>query len=200
MVSISAAGWLLMAAQAEEWKASVLQTINRVIGKIGALGLAFAALPWLDPGQKALAQAALDGIGTLMAGIANETGAARDRAEELRAAAEAIVTPLADTSTRLVEMRGAWVTVGAAAEEAATKTVELFDSAGNRISGSLSGGFGQGMEEGVKTAKVMYNDFQQWVENNPVRPRIDTEYMQRQLAEGIGKPDTGGSLLTGGNL
>lgn len=194
MTKIAGAAWLNMTAQVLDWKAELFTTINRVIAKIAGLALAFLQIPFIDPVARAAGEAGLAKLGELMQGIATETGGARERANEFRAAADLLVAPLQSANEKLVEMQGEWVEVKGAAIDAGESTIAVFDQAGTEINRKLKGGFSTGISEGVEEGKREIAEFIAYISTLSLRMNIDTEWIQRQLAEAGLKPDTGGSI------
>lgn len=173
---------------------SVDRSMLRIIAGVRKLIAAWLALPFVDPVQRKLAESGLTLIDASMGAIVAGATAAKLESQALTKEADKLLEPIKKADAGLVEMQSEWVSVGNAAEAAAEKTVISITRAGEEIRGKLKGGFGRGIEDGAEAAKVTYANLQDWIAANPIRPTIDTEHMQRQLAAAGLSPDTGGTL------
>jgi TP901 family phage tail tape measure protein len=181
------AGWYDFSASADLAMIKILATIRKVID-------AWTKIPFIDPVQRKIGEAALTGIDAAMGAIAVRVAEAKLESQHLNREADKLIAPIEKAKTGLVEMRGEWVTISGAAAKAADETVISITRAGEEIKGTLKGGFGRGVEEGVEAAKISYDSLQQYVEDHPLRPEFDMEYIQRQFDAINRAPDTGGAL------
>lgn len=188
------AALLRLSAGWQEFGVVAHQAIARILGGIRKLVVAWMEIPFINPAAKALGQIALNNIDMAMGGIAISAALAKLEAQHLNTQADALLAPIVAAKNALVEMQSEWITVGGAADAAADQVVVSITRAGEEIKGKLRGGFGEGVEEGVEDAKVIYKNLSDWVTANPLRPEIDMEYVQRQFAEIGLAPDTGGAV------
>lgn len=194
MSKIAGAALLNLQAEFLDLESTALKALNRIITKVASLAVAFLQLPFIDPVTRAAGNKGLEVLGTLMAGIATEAGDASTKADGLRAAADALVKPLEAAKEKMVEMQGPWVEVKGAIIDTGETAVAVFDSAGNEINRKLKGGFSKGVAEGVEEGKREVAEFLAYLATLSLRFNVDTEWIQRQLAEAGLKPDTSGSL------
>jgi TP901 family phage tail tape measure protein len=188
------AAFLRMSAGWNEFVVLFHQGIVKVIAGIRSIIVSWTEIPFIGAAAKAATAPALDAIDATMGALAVSAASAKLEAMGLNSQANKLLAPLTAAKTGLVEMRGEWVTVSGAAKKATDETVISVTRAGEQIQGTLRGGFGKGVEEGVQAAKLSYDGLQQYVKDNPLRPELDMEYIQRQFDQINRSPDTGGAL------
>ena len=188
------AAFLRMSAGWSDFVVIVHQGIVKILGGIRSIIVSWTEIPFVGAAAKVAAGPALDAIDIAMGAIAASAAGAKLEAMGLNTQADKLLAPLSAAKTELVEMQGEWITVSGAAKKAADETVMSITRAGEEIKGSLRGGFGRGVEEGVEAAKVSYDGLQQYVEDHPLRPTFDMEYIQRQFDQINRAPDTGGAI------
>ncbi len=176
-------------------------SVLKILLQLSDLGKGFLALPFLDPGTRAVIAAGLGGlegainvVGIGIAGATNTMIRWKGEADSLR-------TTLAGTKIKMVEMQSDWVTVSAGAAASASQfknsygsAIEVISSKTGELAAKLSGGFGRAAEEGASGVKKVYTDLQSWMLANPLKVPLDSEHFQRQLRDFAMMPDTSGEL------
>jgi TP901 family phage tail tape measure protein len=190
------AALLRMSAGWYDFAAAAGQAIARILGKIRGLVVAWMEIPFnkINPAAQAAGNAALDAIDVAIGGIAIKATEAKLAAQGLNTQADKLLEPLKKAKEGAAGVKDEIVKTGEAAKTAINESVISITRGGEEIKDSLKGGFGKGVEEGTEEAKTHYNNLQQWIKDNPLRPEIDTEWMQRQLEEAGLQPWTAGTL------
>jgi len=190
---VVAAALLRMEGGFWDLAAGAAQALARILGKIRSVVEAWMAIPFINPAAKAIGSAALDAIDVAMGGIAVKAAEAKLQSQFLNTEADKLLEPLKRAEEQANAVAGALNdTKTAAAEAAETSRIEI-TRAGEEIKDTLRGGFGKGFEQGTEEAKTYYRTLQQWIAENPLRPEIDTEYIQRQFEEAGLAPWTAGT-------
>ncbi len=82
-----------------------------------------------------------------------------------------------------------------AAKEGADESAGYLDAMGNRLKGSISGGFGKGIEEGTNAGKQRFDDFVANVTQTPIRLSFDIPDLHQAVLDAVRGvlPNTGGN-------
>ncbi len=74
------------------------------------------------------------------------------------------------------------------------QVIEILDAKTGAVKKSLSGGFGEGIEEGIARGAQAYEQFIAEIASRPIRVPFDVEDIQRQMNGALASPDTSGRL------
>ena len=83
-----------------------------------------------------------------------------------------------DTGGALDALLKKWATLPSAIKSGAEDSAKLLDELGERLKGSISGGFGKGIEEGTNFARQQMEAWIAEVEGRPIKLRIDASAIQ----------------------
>ena len=82
-----------------------------------------------------------------------------------------------------------------AAKEGADESAGYLDAMGNRLKGSISGGFGEGIKEGTNAGKQRFDEFVATVTQTPIRLSFDIPDLHQAVLDAVRGvlPNTGGN-------
>ena len=83
-----------------------------------------------------------------------------------------------DTGGALDALLKKWATLPAAIKSGAEDSAKFLDQMGERLKGSISGGFGKGIEEGTNFARQQVEAWIAEVEGRPIKLRVDASAIQ----------------------
>jgi len=179
-------------------RVSAIDAFLGILVNVKAVVKAFVALPFIDPGMRAIAAKGLEAINTGIVAMGRSAFEAKKRYLELNAEAAKAMSDAAGGG--LVQKMSGWFTTATeAATEAAKKTSKSWSVAGKNIEGSLSGGFGVGIEKGIKFGDQQMERWRKKVRDKglEIPIRLNFDEAQRQIDDfrkNHRAPKTGGEV------
>ncbi|HHQ47567.1 MAG TPA: phage tail tape measure protein, partial [Acidobacteria bacterium] len=164
-------------------KSSAIEAMLKILLNVKAVAEAFIALPFIDPGLRAVAA---KGLQALDAGIvAMGKSAFEAKKQYLELSSEAAKAANESVGGGLVKKMSGWFTSAAeVSTKAAKQASQSWSVAGKDIEGSLSGGFGRGIQKGIKFGDQQLEAWRKKVGDQVMRIKVelDTADAERQLA------------------
>jgi len=167
--------------------------LKSLMEKIRVLGEVYLALPFINPvGAAALKK----GLGILDKGMVNvtaNTSKAREAFELwTKRAKESMALPFEKTVTSIQSVNTEVASMPVVFDKTSKSIIQVFDDAGQKIQGSLSGGFGKA----ATSVKQQVTDLKNHLNANPLKVvlNVDSDAFRRSLAELGLQPDTAGVL------
>lgn len=189
-----AAGVAGMAALWNDLEVAILLSIGNLLGKVQTFAAAVATIAFFDPAVRNAAKGALGVLQKAYEGLGEEISKNASEAEAWRATAAAILAPVADAKENLVQYRSEWVTVGGQVEQTATDATRIFGEATERMTGTLTGGFGKAADQ----MKAKFMETAVAIEGRKItadlRLRVDWEAFDREMKQRGLTPDTSGAV------